>query len=144
MRSGGFTLLELLLSIGVIGILTALSVPVWSRMIGPNDLIVAASETMASIDRAEVLSQAVTGDSTWGVKIQSGSVTLFQGATYATRSTGFDETYTLPSTITASGVGEIVFAKVTGLPGTTGTITLTGLNGEARSLTINAKGTVDY
>ena len=139
----GFTLLEVLLSIAAIAILAGISIPVWRNLQVKNDLDIATTTIVQDLRRAQVLSQAVDGDTSWGVKVQSGSIVLFKGTSYSTRDSTFDETFDLQSSITPSGTTEIVFAKFTGLPQTTGTITLTSEQ-DSKNITINAKGMVDF
>lgn len=139
----GFTLLELLLSIAIIGILAGLSLPVSRTMLIKNDLDIATSNTVQTLRRAQVLSQAADGDTTWGVKIQSGSIVLFQGASYASRDSAYDETFDVPTSITPSGISETVFTKLSGNPQTTGTITLS-TETDTKSITLNGKGMVEY
>ncbi len=139
----GFTLLELLLSVAIIAILAGLSLPVYRTLLSKNDLDVAAVTVAQSLRRAQILSQAVDGDMTWGLKVQSGSIVIFRGASFAARDTTFDETFSTSTTIGVSGTTEIVFAKMTGLPQSTGAVTLSSET-DTKSVTINAKGMVDY
>ena len=139
----GFTLLELLLSVALLGALAGLSLPVYRTLISKNDLDIAADTVAMSLRRAQLLSQAVSGDSAWGVKVQNGSVTLFKGAAYAGRDADFDETFTVPPTIGVSGTSEIVFTKFTGYVPTTGTINLSAESDE-QSVAINEQGTVGF
>lgn len=139
----GFTLLELLLSIALISVLAGFSLPVYRTLIKKNDLDIAANSIVASLRRAQILSQAVDGDITWGVKVQSGSIVVFKGASYATRDTAYDEIFDVPTSIGIGGTGEYVFAKMTGLPQSTGTTTLTS-ESDTRTVNINAKGMVGY
>ncbi len=108
-----------------------------------NDLDIAAVSIAQSLRRAQILSQSVDGDTSWGVKAQSGSITLFKGTSFAARDTNFDETFEVPTTIGVGGGAEIIFAKFTGLPQTTGNINIS-TESDSRSLTINEKGTVGY
>ena len=139
----GFTLLELLLSIALISVLAGFSLPVYRTLIKKNDLDIAANSIVASLRRAQILSQAVDGDITWGVKVQSGSIVVFKGASYATRDTAYDEIFDVPTSIGIGGTGEYVFAKMTGLPQSTGTTTLTS-ESDTRTVSINAKGMAGY
>lgn len=134
----------MLLSIALITVIAGMSVPIYQSFQVRNDLDIAAVTTAQTLRRAEALAQAVDGDISWGVNIQSGSVTLFKGTSYAARDTAFDEVFDVPTSITPSGLSEIVFTKFTGLPASTGTITLTSNINETRSITINAKGMVSY
>lgn len=139
----GFTLLELLLSVAIISLLAGLSLPVYRTLLSKNDLDIAAQVSANSLRRAEILSQATDGDNTWGVKAQNGSIVIFKGASYATRDTTFDETFNVPASITVGGTTEILFAKFTGLPQTTGTLNLSS-ESDSRAVTINSKGMVNY
>jgi len=140
----GFTLLEALLSIVLISILTVIAMPVFYSLIPRNDLDVAKNQVVQSLRRAEILSLASDGDTTWGLKILSGSIVIFKGASYAARIVSYDEVYEISSTVIPSGLTEVVFNKLTGIPTATGITTLTSTNGETRSVTINAKGMVSY
>ncbi len=139
----GFTLLELLLSVAIVALLAGLSLPVYRTLMQKNDLDIATTSVGQSLRRAQVLSQAVDGDTTWGVNTQNYHITIFKGASFAARDTNFDETFDVPITISISGTTEVVFTKFTGLPQTTGTINLSTAN-DSRLVTINAKGTITY
>lgn len=143
-KDAGFTLLEILLSIAVITLIAGLGIPVYLSFQTRNDLDIATTEIAQSIRRAQALSQAVDGDTSWGINIQNGSITIFKGTSYAARDTAFDEIFEISTNITPSGVSEVVFTKFTGLPQTTGTSTLTSNMNETRNITINAKGTINY
>jgi type II secretory pathway pseudopilin PulG len=132
------------LSVGVMVLIAGMSVPVYQAFQNRNDLDIAATTFAQSLRRAQALSQAVDGDSPWGVNIGSGSITVFKGASYAARDASFDEVFAVPTSIAVSGTSGIVFAKMTGAPQTTGTTVLTSSTNETRSITINTKGMVAY
>lgn len=140
----GFTLLEVLLSLALIALLSGIAVPSFHLLAVSNDLDVATNTTLQTLRRAQTLSQAVDGDSSWGVKLQASDITLFKGSSYALRDTNFDEVYTLSGNVTPSGILEIVFSKLLGNPSTTGTLTLTSSNNETQNITLNSKGFLDY
>lgn len=140
----GFTLLEILLSIACLAIISAISIPIYQSFQNKNNLNIATNTIVQSLRRAQVLSQSSDGDTTSGVKIQSGSIVVFRGVTYATRDTTLDEIFDLPTTIVPSGVNEVIFTKTFGLPTTTGSIILTFSPSEIKTITINEKGTVTY
>lgn len=140
----GFTLIELLLSIAVMTILIGLSLPVYETFTRRNDIDLTTQTIAETIRRAETEARGVDEDSVWGVNFTATTATLFKGTTYASRDTNFDEVVTLPSSVTQSGLGEMTFAKMTGFPSTTGTLTLTSTTNTTRQVTVNAKGTVDY
>ncbi len=140
----GFTLLELLLSMAVIAVIASFSVPAFHLLQVKNDLTIATNTIVQTLNRAQILSQAVDGDSSWGVKAQSGLITLFKGTSFASRDASFDEHSSVPSTITFSGTSEYVFSKMTGYPVATGTATLTSTYGDTSSVSVNGKGVVSY
>mgnify|MGYP001560235111 CR=1 FL=1 len=144
MKFAGFTLIEMLLVIAAITIIAGITAPVYQSFQVRNDLDIATVSIVQSLRRAQVLSQAVDGDTSWGIYIVSGSLTVFKGASYVARTDVYDEVFEIPTSLTPSGLSEIVFAKFTGLPQTTGTITLTSNANETRTITINAKGMVNY
>ena len=145
-KKKGFTLIELLLSIALISALAYVSLPVYQSFQIKNDLNIATTTIVQSLRRAQMLSQNMEGDSSWGVSITSGSVTMFKGASYATRDANYDEINSMSPVITQSGLGEIVFTKLSGSPSTTGTITLNNsiTSLETRSITINSEGMVNF
>lgn len=141
----GFTLLEVLLSVGILAMLGALSMPVYQSFLVRNDLSNTTAATASTLRRAEQYASGSKSDSTWGVKIQADVMTLFKGSSFASRDASFDETVTLPDTITVSGpLTEVYFSKMTASPNTTGSFTLTSSTNDTRTVTLNAEGLVTY
>ena len=138
----GFTLLEVLLVIASITLIAGIGMPVYQSFQVKNDLDVATNTIAQSLHRAQLLAEANDGDTNWGVGIVGGSIVVFKGASYAGRDSAYDEIFSVPTSITPSGLSEIVFAKFTGLPQSTGTTTLTSTTNEVRTLNINSRGTV--
>lgn len=143
MQKRGFTLIEVLLSIALIGLIAGIGAVVYQQLQNRNDLDVAITSIAANARRALALSSAADGDTSWGIRIDAGVLTLFQGVSFASRDPAFDEVTALSSALAPSGLQEVVFAVFTGLPQATGTLTLTGAN-DSRTLTINAQGTILY
>lgn len=139
----GFTFIEILLVVGAIVAITAFTVPLSVSFQARNDLDIAVHTTAQGLRRTQFLSQAVDGDISWGVKIQSSSIVLFKGSSFALRDPAFDEQFDMPATIVPSGINEVVFSKFSGLSQATGTIVF-ATPYEARTLTINEKGTIEY
>jgi prepilin-type N-terminal cleavage/methylation domain-containing protein len=144
MRNSGFTLLEVLLSIATMAIIVGISLPIAQSFQVRNDLHIAVNTFVQTLRRAQILAQAVDGDMSWGVKVQSASVTLFKGVSYAARDTSVDEIFDVPTSIVPSGLTEIVFTKWSGLPEASGTATFTTTINETRNVTINQKGILTY
>jgi prepilin-type N-terminal cleavage/methylation domain-containing protein len=140
----GFSFLETIMVLAIIGIISLAAVPVYQDFQLRNDLDVAANTIAQSLRRAQVLSQAVDGDSSWGLNVATSSITVFRGSTYAGRNTNFDEVFTMHPRISVSGTSEITFSKVFGLPSASTSVVLTIPGGESRTIGINSKGTVNY
>jgi prepilin-type N-terminal cleavage/methylation domain-containing protein len=143
-RIRGFSLLEMLLSVAIIGMLAGVSLPLYNSFLARNDLDIAAQQVAETLRRAQIYARGMKNDSAWSVERPSSTtVVLFRGINYGGRDTAYDEPVSLNG-ITASGLSEVQFAKLTGLPNTTGSITLTTNVGETKTVTINAQGMVEY
>ncbi len=136
----GFTLLEVLLSISIVGILTGIMSPVVYQLKKENDLNVAAESSLTLLRRAYFLARASTNNESWGVYSQTGSVTLFQGATYATRDTSYDEIFSIAGHISLTGVTEEVFSKFSGAPSVAGDLRFSSDNNSLRAIRITSDG----
>ena len=139
----GLTVLELLLSLGIILIMFGVSTPLLRSFLLRNDLDVVQNSVTQDMYRAENLASSGEADSAWGIKILTGRVIVFSGNSYATRNTNLDEVYNLSNGVTVSGKDEYVFSKLTGFPVSTGVTTLTNQANETRSLTVNSKGMIE-
>ncbi len=141
--SKGFTLIEVILSISVIVLIFGISAPIYQDYQIRNNVDTTIGTIVENLRRAQVLSEAVDGDSTWGVNIASDTITLFKGAGFATRDVDFDEVSDMPAIISATGLTEIVFSKLDGFPNSAGILTLSTA-GNIRTISINEKGALTY
>lgn len=140
----GFSLIEMVLSFALIGIIVGVSIPIFQSFQFKSDLDVAIDDAAQRFRRAQALSQLGKGDATWGVHMEVGSIVVFQGTSFAARDANLDEVTALARGITPSGMTDIVFDKLTGLPQSTGVFTFTTSDGQERFLTINDQGTILY
>jgi len=138
----GFTLIEVLLSLGVIAILAGLSIPVAVNFQRSGQLAETALSVRQAYARAQVLSRNQINDTSWGVYADTTGVTIFQGTSYATRNPDYDE-ITPISGVTVTGVTELTFAQLSGTPSTTGSTTLTNSIGDQILISINEFGVVE-
>jgi prepilin-type N-terminal cleavage/methylation domain-containing protein len=142
-RTPGFTLIEIMLVVAAIGIMGGSLMLVSRPLIISNDLEIAAELISQAARTAQLNSQAVAGDVSWGIRIDSGRLTVFAGSSYAGRQIELDENFDLPGEIALTGINEVVFSKFSGEPDQTGDINLLA-QGQTKTLTLNAKGIIDY
>lgn len=127
MRRPAFTLLELILVMGILAALTGISMPAYREYRIRSDLGRAAEHLSQAIGRARLLSASGERDGTWGVHTPTG--TLFLGDSYAARTASADELFPIPPNVTVSGLEEVTFSRLLGRPSATGTIILTAPHG---------------
>ncbi|MCX6714011.1 MAG: hypothetical protein NTV48_02810, partial [Candidatus Vogelbacteria bacterium] len=89
----GFSLIEVLLVVSSIAILAGISIPIYQSFQTRNDLDIAVTTIAQSMRRAQVLAQASAGDISYGVRVQTGSITIFKGINYSGRDINFDELF---------------------------------------------------
>jgi len=141
--SKGFTLIEVVLSIAIIVVIFGIAAPVYQDYQIRNGVDISVNTIAENLRRAQILSMAVDGDSNWGVNILNNEITLFRGVNFATRDVIFDEVSEILPVISHSGLNEIVFSKLNGLPNTTGVINLS-TSSNVRTISINEKGILTY
>ncbi|MDP7247771.1 MAG: hypothetical protein QF741_04060, partial [Candidatus Peribacteraceae bacterium] len=138
MKRKSFTAIETLLTIGVIAVTTGVSIPMYRNFQIRTDLDLATEQTIQALRSAQVRSQAGEEDAQWGVWTSDGI--LFQGETYSLRNPDADEEYPIPSTISVSGLSQVTFSRVDGVPQYVGDIILEAINGDQRTITVSADG----
>lgn len=139
----GFTIIELLATLAIIGILLIAVPTTFGSFQETQTIDLAIQTTMQSLRRAQIRAQAVENDQAWGVFLQNGSVTVFQGSGYLTRDSSFDEVTPILANIAFTGLTEVIYDKMTGAPQTTGTTIFETVH-EIRTITIFEKGTLFY
>lgn len=112
----GFTLIEILITIFLIAILASFFVSVGLNFYKSQQLDTQTQAIIQTLRRAQSKAMSVEMDSSFGVYLTSDNYTLFKGDSYATRDIQYDEVFDLPQIIKISGLSEIVFLKVEGLP----------------------------
>ncbi len=136
-----FTLIEIMLVVALMVAVGSISAPIYQSFQVKNNLDIAAYTITQTLRRAQILSQAGAGDAIWGVQIANGSVTLFNS-----NDATLNEVSEISSNISVSpaGISSVAYAKLSGEPQTAGNIILTTSNNDTATITINAKGTIEY
>lgn len=123
-----FTFIELLLTMGVIAVVAGIATPTYRNYQIRSDLYLARDVVLQALYRARLLSQAGQSDDEWRYQIAEGIV--FKGSDFDTRDTGYDESFTLPSSVVPTGIQEVAFERINGAPSPDGDIVLQSLSGE--------------
>lgn len=138
------TLVEVMLAIAILAIIMGVSAPVYGSLQRKSNVEMASSQALQSLRRAQILAKSSKGDSNWGVKIEPGAITTYQGASFSSRNVQFDERTPIAPLTSITGLDEVNFSKFSGSPNQTGAITLTTDEVETKTININAKGTISY
>ena len=142
-KKSGLTIVELLIVIAIFTILFSLSSSVYNDYKSHSNLAVTANSVVEAMRFAQSGAQSGKGDSKWGVEILTNQITIFKGNSYAGRDISFDEDFVFANGVSASGLAEVIFDKLTGETSTVGTVTLTN-GAESKNISINEKGTIIY
>jgi prepilin-type N-terminal cleavage/methylation domain-containing protein len=143
--TNGFTLIELLLVVAVMLILGLSSVPLYSRFFTQNSTANTVDKIIQLVRKAQfyAMTSRKSNSSGWGVYYSAPTITFYQGSSYASRTTDWDETYTVDGSVTVTGLTEINFARLSGSPTpTSASIVVTGNQGTTDTLTMNAQGMI--
>ena len=140
-NSSGFTMIEILLVIAGVILIAALTIPVGIRFFQTQTLDETMAGILETLRRAQNQAIFQKNDRAFGVKFLSDSYVLFQGTSYE-EFPSEDESFSLPSGTTTSGINEVVFSKLTGIPNTTGTLTITSGN-DSQVININEQGKIE-
>jgi prepilin-type N-terminal cleavage/methylation domain-containing protein len=138
----GFTLIELILVVAMILILTTMSTSFYSRFINQNSVINASDQLVMQLRKAQMYAMMGKQNSNWGVGYSSNTMTLYKGSTFTGHTTEFDENFTVPTSVTITGLSDVNFTKTTGATGTQ-SITISDQNGNSSAVNVNSLGTVN-
>lgn len=144
----GFTVVEVLIAIAIIGVLSALITPYFNSFLARNELKNESLKIVDMLRRAR--GQAMSGqeDSLWGVHFETSKYVLFRGGVY-NASDNFNEEINLPVVLTISvialngGGSDSVFSKIRGETSQFGTTTIQNDIGESKDIVINSVGNIE-
>lgn len=147
----GFTLLELIMVVAIVAVIAFVTTPLTIQFYQTQTLNGVQNQLLEVLGRARNKSVAQLNDSAFGVYLAASTsltYTLFQGSTYATRTSLLDEFYDVPPSTTIVFPGNattILFTKHTGIPvnesggSATGTIVITR-GGTTKTITVDEFG----
>lgn len=150
----GFTLIEVLVIIGIMAILMILALPVYRSFQDESDLNNSTEEIINTLRIAQNKTLASEGASQYGVYFDTSipyQVIMFKGENYTTRDSSFDKINKLPDNIEiyeinlAGGESEVVFNRINGETSQTGNLSLRLINNppETKTIYIESSGQID-
>ncbi len=147
-RNKGFTLVELLVVIAITLLLAAATVPIYGSLQVSSQLNENTSQIVQNLRTARERSVARLNNAQHGIYFTTNSYTLYQGSSYASRSSTYDRGVTLDPALSFSLPGgaltyDINFSKGLGVPNAIGTISLTHDVTGSRQIIINNLGMVE-
>ena len=141
----GFTLVEVLVIVGILIVLIALSVPAFRFFQKESDLGNSAEEIINTLRLAQNKTLASEGGSQWGIYFENTTTPhqyiLFKGSSYALRDISFDEIHKLPKSveiyqINLAGGKEVIFNRITGETSQAGNLGLRLISDTSKTKTI--------
>ncbi len=136
-------MIEMLIVLSIISILSGVLISGYFYYKKLNDFDLAVAQTANLIRKARLNSVAVSEDSQWSVNIQANQVTVFKGTDFSGRDQSLDEIIRIRGVSDISGLSQIEFSKVFGLPQDSGMVTLSN-DSSSRIIQINEKGIISY
>lgn len=139
----GFTLIEVLIVIAILGGLAGLGLFVSIDFYKSYAFHSERNIVVSIIQKVRSQSLANINESKHGVYFGTNNYVIFQGENYASRNATYDEIIQANSLVSHSGLTEIVFDQLTGLPSATASIVLSdGLR--SSTISIGNEGRIDW
>ncbi len=142
-RVDGFSLLEILLTMALISLTLAVSVPAYRRLQSANDLSIAVSTLNQAVRTAQLKAQAIDEGSGWGVHVSPGAIAVFKGQSFDARDQTQDEIFSFSGGIAIAASADVFFAPLSGAPAAPVSWQLSG-GGQTRSVAVNSLGILAY
>src|SRR6185369_14406567 len=133
----GFTLLELLVVVSIMSILGASAGIFYARFLTQSNVNLATDQLAGQLRKAQIYAIEDKENTSWGVRYSANKITIF-----ATGNAAFDESFDVSSALSISGFTTLTYAKRTGIPDVTPTITVSG-NGQSKTVGVNGVGVVN-
>lgn len=139
----GITLFEVIITIAIFTLLIAFLSSSVLDFYQERNFDVHFKSIVQSLRRAQLQSMAGEKESSFGLYFGTDYYVLFKGNSYSKRDSAFDEVFELPADFLISGISEIVFSKIKGLPSEVGDIVLISGNSSG-TISINEMGMINY
>lgn len=138
----GYTLVELLLSIALIGFLLGISVPLYNNYQYKNQLDASKNISVRAIKTAIINAKSNHHNSRWGIYTTGNTITVYSGLNYAGRNVSNDIIFTTTGDVSYTTT-DVNFAKFTGKPMAVSTINIASETNSTQ-ININENGGLTY
>ena len=138
----GFTLIELMLVIALMATIGIFASAIGISFYQSQLLHETSDGVVSALRQAQSLALSGKHDSAFGVSIQEGAYVLFEGNDYATRVVSEDVVFHMPLAVSVTGLQEIMFSEMFGVPSETGVFSIT-LGTKETQFEIMASGNID-
>jgi len=151
----GFTVMEVLIVVAILVVLGAIVIGDYATYQKKTDLQNAVQEFIAVLQVAQERTLASDNGAQYGVHISTAVspniYTLFQGASYASRVTSYDQPHSVPknvqfSSLNIGAANDIVFDRLVGTTANSGSLSLQNTvdTSQTKTLYISGQGTVGF
>lgn len=143
----GFTLIELIIILGILALTSVLAIPFIQSFQVSSDLLTHTQNLTQTLRRAR--QQAIFGqnNSNWGVYFDNSgkSFILFKGENFTSRDQDYDQKIDYPAifNVNPDFGNEIYFSLYTGQPSVNGTVTISSPNNASKDIIINNSGLIE-
>lgn len=139
----GFTLIELILVVAIITTVGGLSASFYGRFINQNAVSNTVDQIVQLTRKAQTYAMLSrkSNSAGWGICLSSPNLILYQGVSCLSKNSALDEKFQVNTAISISGLTDINFTRVNGIPSTTPTIVVSGL-GISKQVVVNSLGMI--
>lgn len=142
-QQSGFTFIEVLLVIGLLGLLAALAIPFYQSFQVTSELDNTTHEIISTLREAQSKAMASQGWQAWGVHFANREFILFQGSAY-NPADPVNRATAVPGVLSIDAEHkDVIFSAVNGTTSTMGKIGIRATSGRSHYLIINELGVVD-
>ena len=138
----GFTLIEVTLVVSLMLIVSIVSFPLGISFYNLQTLNETTDNVEQALKRAQTFATAGKHDSAFGVRLLENEYVIFEGDSYLTRVQSEDEVFPTLSSVTFSGLDEVVFSKLHGEPSSVGVVNMS-LGGNEQQIEITSLGNIE-
>ena len=138
----GFTLIELILVIAIMLTISVMAPAFYSRFLLQNAVTNTNDQLTGSLRKAQIYSMVGKQNSAWSVNFSSNTITVYKGTVFASRDLNFDEKFSVNSNVSISGITDVNFARLTGVPTPSTSTIIISAGNNSDTLSINSQGVV--